>query len=78
MNHDFLDQLADVEVPPPPAEFAEELHGRVNRSLALVQLIDLVCGALPLALWELSRALGGWARFTLSGKYDWNKRKRTN
>ncbi len=77
MNSDFLDQLADVDVPPPPAEFGQELHVRVNRTLTYLQLIEFACAALPWALWELGRALAGWARFTLSGKYDWNRKKRT-
>ncbi len=76
MTNDFLDQLADFDVPPPPAEFGRQLHVRVNRSLVVVQLIEFACGALPAALWGLGRALGGWARFTLTGKYELNKRNR--
>ena len=77
MANDFLEQLAELDVPPPPAGFGEQLHVRVNRSLVIVQLIEFACGALPCALWELSRALGAWVRFTLTGKYELSKRKKT-
>ena len=61
MNHDFLDQLADFDVPPPPAQFGEELHVR-REPLAGASAADRVAvRGLPLALWELARALGGWA-----------------
>jgi hypothetical protein len=76
MANDFLERLADVDVPPPPAEFDGELHLRVNRSLVIVQLVELVCGALPWAVCELSRALAGFVRFTITGKYDSAKRRR--
>jgi hypothetical protein len=76
MANDFLEQLAEFDVPPPPAEFGRQLHVRMNRTLVIVQLIEFACGAVPRALWELGRALGGWARFTLTGKYELNKRKK--
>jgi hypothetical protein len=75
MAPDFLDQLADMEVPPPPAEFGQELHQRMNRGLVIVQLVELVAIVFPTAVLELGRALGGLVRFTASGKYDLSKKK---
>jgi hypothetical protein len=76
MANDFLHELAEIEVPPPPAQFGRQLHVRVNRSLLVVHLVEFCCGAMPWAVWELGRALGGLARFTLTGKYELNKRRK--
>jgi hypothetical protein len=76
MANDFLERLADADVPPPPAEFDGQLHLRVNRSLLVVHLVDLICGAFPWAVLELGRALGGCVRFTLTGNYEGPRGKR--
>ena len=72
----LLEQLADLEVPPPPAQFDTQLHERVNRSLVTWQLVDLVVSALPNALMHFSRAFVGFIAFTLSGQYEAKKRNR--
>jgi hypothetical protein len=76
MAPDFLEQLADLDVPPPPSTFGEELHGRMNRGLITLQIIELVTLVFPAAVFELARALTGLVRFTLSGKYELNEKKR--
>ena len=76
MAPDFFEQLADLEVPPPPATFGEELHERMNRGLLVVQFVELLTVVFPSALVELARALAGLVRFTLSGKYEMNEKKR--
>ncbi|HTU25644.1 MAG TPA: hypothetical protein VMF30_09620 [Pirellulales bacterium] len=78
MAPDFLDHLADVDVPPPPppAEFERQLHERMNRDLAIVQLVELVTVVLPAAVFEFARALAGLVRFSLSGKYEMHEKKR--
>jgi hypothetical protein len=73
---DFLEQLADLEVPPPPASFGNELHERMNRGLVIFQLIELAALVFPAAMFELARALAGLVRFSLSGKYELNEKKR--
>ncbi len=77
MSHDLFDQLAerDVPPPPPPPEFNRELHERVNRSLLASQLIDLALGALPWAIFQMLRPLGGWMRLTTTGKFSDSKKK---
>ena len=76
MAPDFLEQLADVDVPPPPSTFGEQLHERMNRGLVTLQLIELFTVIFPAAVFELARALTGLVRFSLSGKYELNEKKR--
>jgi hypothetical protein len=76
MADDFLDQLAELDVPPPPAGFDSQLHGRVNRTLLLQQMVELMCEAIPLMVVEFGRAMRGALRFTLTGKYESSRRKR--
>ena len=78
MATDLFERLAELDVPPPPAQFDNQLHERVNRSLVVGQLMDLFFGAVPWAVVELSRALFGAAIFTLTGRYETkpNRRRR--
>jgi hypothetical protein len=69
MNQDLLEQLAGTTVPPPPADFDRAVHLRLNRTLVLGHLIELVCVVLPFALVELARAAAAAAVYTLSGRY---------
>jgi hypothetical protein len=76
MVNDFFEQLAEAEIPPPPAGFDRQLHERVNRSLLLVQLMDLVFGALPWAAMHLARSLLGFITLTVSGKFEARRGKK--
>jgi hypothetical protein len=76
MVDDFFEQLAQGEIPPPPPEFDRQLHARVNRSLLLVQLMDLVFGATPWAIAQLARALVGLLAYSVTGKFE-NARRRS-
>lgn len=69
MKHDLLEQLADAKIPPLPADFDRSVHQRVNRTLAVGQLTEFICLALPCALAEFARALGAAALYTSSGQY---------
>jgi hypothetical protein len=66
---DFLEQLAEIETPPPPAEFDRQLHERLNRSLMAQHLLDFAVGAVPWALGHFFRAVVGTLGFTLTGKF---------
>jgi hypothetical protein len=70
MAPNLLDQLAELDVPPPPAAFDAELHDKVNRAIVTTQIADLVVSALPYAIAEFFRALVGLAIFTVTGRYD--------
>jgi hypothetical protein len=76
MAPDFLEQLADLEVPPPPSQFGQQLHERMNRDLTIVQFIELATVVFPAAMYEFARAVGALLRFSLSGKYELNEKKR--
>jgi len=76
MAPDFLEQLADLEVPPPPTGFGKQLHQRMNRGLTVVQLTELLAVVFPSAVFEFARALAGLVRFSFSGKYEVHEKKR--
>jgi hypothetical protein len=67
---DFLEQLAQVEVPAPPAQFDRQLHQRVNRSLLLQHLFDLVVRGLPWAMLQMLGALGAVVTVGISGRFS--------
>jgi hypothetical protein len=73
--NDFLEQLANLDVAPPPREFDRQLHARLNRSLVLQHLLDLAVGAVPWALVQFARAVLGMVGFTLTGKFDDERRR---
>jgi len=76
MATDFLDELARLDVPAPPAEFDNQLHQRVNQSLVVQHVADLVLGAVPwAALHFVGAALGAFA-FTMTGRYPEHRKGR--
>lgn len=66
----LLEQLAELEVPPPPPQFDKQLHQRVNRSLVISQFLDLLVAGLPWAMLHFARAVVGLVAFTLTGRYE--------
>ncbi len=69
MAPDLFDKLAEVEVPPPPSQFDNQLHDKVNRGLVITQFIDLFVVALPWALVHFFRAFLGLLAFSVTGRY---------
>jgi hypothetical protein len=69
MASDLLEQLAELEVPPPPAGLDRQVHQRVNRSLLVLHLLDLGLRAMPWAMWHLSRALVAGLLRTAIGRW---------
>jgi hypothetical protein len=67
---DLLDQLAEMEAPPPPPEFDRQLHERLNRTLAAQHLIDFAVGAVPWALLHFARAVLGAISFSIGGRSE--------
>jgi hypothetical protein len=74
MATNLFDQLAELEVPPPPAQFDKQLHERVNQSLVVSHLVDLAFKGLPWALLHFARAFVGFIAFTLTGRYETNSK----
>jgi hypothetical protein len=75
MAPNLLEQLADVEVPPPPAQFDTQLHDKVNRALVITQFVDLFVSALPWALARFGRSALGLVAFTVTGRYESKSKK---
>ncbi|MGD9720451.1 MAG: hypothetical protein AB7O59_24925 [Pirellulales bacterium] len=76
MAPDLLEQLADVSVPPPPAEFDTQLHEKVNRGLVLSQLVELFLYAMPWACAHFGKAVLGVVAFTVTGRYESKSKRR--
>jgi hypothetical protein len=72
---DLLEQLAELEVAPPPPEFDRRLHERVNRSLMAQHLIDFAVGAVPWAVMHFFRAVVGMLTFSVTGKFPDERKK---
>ncbi len=70
MPRDFLEQMADIPVPPVPASFNRALHERLNRRLLVAHLLDLGLRGMGYAFLHFARATMGLVVLTLSGKFD--------
>jgi hypothetical protein len=69
MSRDFLERLAEIDVPAPPPEFDRQFRRRLNHALVVQQALDLVLRAMPWAMVELARALAGALSYTLTGRF---------
>jgi hypothetical protein len=76
MDRDWFQQLAEVDVPPVPAHFDQDVRRRVNNTLLIVQLIELATKGFLYACGEFSRALVHLLLFSVSGKVGGDRRKR--
>lgn len=72
----LLKRLAEQRVPPPPETFETELNTRLNDRLFFLQLLDLVCRAIPYTFLEFGRALVGFVVFTFTGRTPGDHRRR--
>lgn len=70
MNQNLLDQLADVEVPPPPPSLPRDVHDRLNHWLLAAQVADLVFRGFFYGTLYFGQAVAGMIGFTLTGKYQ--------
>lgn len=69
MDNDWLAQLSQQAVPPPPASLERNVHQRVNRWLLGTHALELATRAAPEAVGQLAVAFAALARFTLTGKF---------
>lgn len=70
---DLFEQLAEIDVPPAPVAFNEDLHARLNRTLTTQHVVDLGLKALPSAAIEFVRAVFGMLTLTVVGKFPKGK-----
>ena len=76
METDFLDRLAEHEVPPLPESFERQVHERVNHALVVLHVLDLAVRGLPWAMLCFGRAVIGLVMMTLSGRFESPPRER--
>ncbi len=65
----FLDQLADEDMPVMPGELDANLHHRINNLLIGQQVFELICCAIPFVFFYFLHAITGAAFFSISGRY---------
>jgi hypothetical protein len=70
MPRDFLEELAEVPVPPVPVAFNRALHERLNRRLLAGQMLDLGLRGMGYTLAHFARAVGGMLMLTITGKFE--------
>ena len=75
MTDDLLQQLADVEVPVPPDDFDRQVHQRLNVRLLLAHLAELALCGLPMAFLYFSRAFLGLVIYSVTGRFDVDRRR---
>jgi len=75
MATDFLDQLAEADVPPPPSGLASDVHRRLNRVLLAVQLADLALRGTVYALGQFVRPVAHLIALTLTGRLSTPRRE---
>jgi hypothetical protein len=70
MPRDFLEELAEAPVPPPPDTFNRALHERLNRRLLAGHILDLALRGIGFCVVHFARALAGFFALTVLGKYE--------
>ena len=68
MGKNLFDELAEMEVPPAPAELTRDVHRRLNSRLLAAHLVDFALRALPYAWLHFSAALFGAAKYSLENE----------
>ena len=70
MQDRFLEQLAEWEVPPPPEQFDEQLHHRVNDALVVFQVVEFAIRAVPWAMMHFAQALASAIVMSITGRHE--------
>ena len=70
MATDFLDQLAEAEVPPPPDEFDAGLRRRLNQALTASHVAGFLLRSAPYVLAHLLPAAMYLIRASVTGHWD--------
>ena len=73
---DLIDQLSEIKVPPPPEQFADQVHQRLNRVLLGLHFFDFFVRAVPWALVRCLAPLGALLRFSFTGQHQDHRARR--
>lgn len=68
MSNDLFERLAELEVPPAPAELDRQVHQRVNRLLLTTHLADLALVGLGYAFLQFTRPLLDLIVLSITGR----------
>jgi hypothetical protein len=79
MAIDLLEKLAELPVPPPPAQepFDRAVHRRINQRLLVGQIFDFSLRGCGFAAIHFAKAVVGCLRLTVTGKFDDPKNRGT-
>ena len=69
MSADLFEQLAQQAVPPVPERFSQRVHLRLNKTLVVVHVVELVLRVLPQCALLFGRAVIGLLTYTFAGRY---------
>jgi hypothetical protein len=72
---DPFEQLAEIDIPPPPDQFDRSVHRRLNQALIVVHFVEFAFRAVPFGIKTFARVLWAFGRFTLSGRFDDGRRR---
>lgn len=70
MSKGLLEQLAERDVPPAPAELNVQVHRRLNRELLVSHLVDLAVGGVPYLAMHFLRAISEFLKATFTGRFE--------
>lgn len=72
---DALEQLAELDVPPPPVQFDRSVHQRLNQALIFIHVIEFIFRVVPFSITRFARTFWAFLRFTLRGNFEAGRRK---
>ena len=64
----LLEQLADSEVPPPPAELDQRVHQQLNKSLVLLWILEFGVRGTLFAIVHFVHAVVHFVLFSITGR----------
>ncbi len=70
MATDFLEKLAEADIPPVPEALDREVHQRLNYVLLTLHVLDFMLRAVPFAMLHFGRGLVGLIRYTLTSRFE--------
>lgn len=78
MSVDLFEQLADQKVPPVPENFNRRVHQRLNKTLVVLHVAELMLRVLPYCALLFGRAVVGMISYTASGRYPEERSSRSD